>query len=110
MIFFAPKISSNRTTENNDKGININTDQKKRVKYDTESTVKVDNEINAKKRSMQISSRYWSSSLNEKNEKKDEVSLYERSEKLNLTINEMVIDDDNNLNLCPICGISLNDF
>src|SRR4051794_1351450 len=61
--FFAPKIPSNRTTENNDKGININIGQKKsdntikRVKYDTELMIKVDNEINAKKRPIQTSSK-----------------------------------------------------
>src|SRR2546430_1062476 len=46
--FFAPKMPSNRTTESNDNGININIEQKKsdnaikRVKYDTESMIKVD--------------------------------------------------------------------
>ncbi|CAB4376901.1 unnamed protein product [Rhizophagus irregularis] len=122
--FFAPKISSNRTTENNDNDININIEQEKnlsdnaikRVKYDNESMIKVDNEINDKKSSIHIPSKYWNSvresrqQSDDKNEKQNEPFPCE--EELNLAMNEiseMVIIDDNSTS-CPICGISLKNF
>ncbi|RIA92792.1 DNA repair metallo-beta-lactamase-domain-containing protein [Glomus cerebriforme] len=107
LSFFAPKATSNRTTENNDKGIDINIERNKnltdnafkRVKYETGSMIKVDNEINVKKDSTQIPSKYWSSEL---------FPCEENDQKLNLTIDEMaIIDDVDNSNFCPICGISL---
>jgi hypothetical protein len=121
--FFLPKIS-NKTTENNAKGRDVNIEQEKnlsrnaikRVKYDNELMTRADNEINVKKNPICIPSKYWNSfkenqrQLGDKNEKQDELISCE--EELNLTmneINEMDITDDNS-NSCPICGISLKNF
>ncbi|CAG8624681.1 2293_t:CDS:2 [Funneliformis caledonium] len=115
--FFAPKLSSNETIEKNNKSINITIEREnslsnnniKRIKCDTESMIKEENEIlNVKKRSIQ--SRYWNSTeekqqlkgtyLNEEKNNKDKKSLCsEEDQKMKLTHDEMIIDDEN----CPIC-------